>query len=101
MTLTTEFPFNETPHPGAPYIGGVQRVYTLPNGYALSCINGAQKHYYDFAWEIAVLLPDDKGLAYETPLTEDVEVFMTDEEANAFIERAYAWAIDDMEKTKS
>jgi hypothetical protein len=48
-------------------------------------------HSYPFAWEAAVFHPK-VGLAYDTPLTSNVEVFFTDEEANGFIARAIAWA---------
>jgi tRNA(Phe) wybutosine-synthesizing methylase Tyw3 len=44
-------------------------------------------HHYPFAWEAAVL-DVDGSLRYDTPLTSDVEVFTTDEEANDFIRRA-------------
>jgi len=71
---------------------GEQRVYTLPNGYRLSAVNPKELHDYPFAWEFAVILPDSWTLTYYTPLTEDVEVFLTDDEANAFIEKAIAWA---------
>lgn len=83
----------ERPHSGAPYIDGVQRIYRLANGYRLSLINGQRLRAYPFAWEGAVIYPehaDPGGLAYDTPLTEDVEVFDTDDEANAWIERAIA-----------
>jgi hypothetical protein len=74
-------------------IGGVQRIYRFKSGYGLSLINGPIAHSYPFAWEAAVLknVSEDgrsDGLTYDTPLTQDVEVFMTDEEANDFIRRA-------------
>lgn len=77
-----------------PNLGGDQRLYQLANGYRLSAINSPKANFNPFAWEIAVLkVVDDKidGIAYDTPLTNDVEVFYTDDEANAFIERAIAW----------
>jgi len=76
-----------------PHLDGVQRIYDLANGYKLSLINSPIVHAYPFAWEAAVL--KDNELRYDTPLTEDVEVFDTDEEANAFIEKAIAWAEGD------
>lgn len=74
-------------------IGGVQRVYRFSNGYGLSLINLPMAHAYPFAWEAAVLkdVPEDGHggeIDYTTPLTEDVEVFATDAEANEFIKRA-------------
>ena len=44
-------------------------------------------HSYPFAWEFAGLAPDGR-LDYSTPLTDNVEVFATDHEANEFILRA-------------
>jgi hypothetical protein len=77
-----------------PSLGGDQRFYDLGNGYGLSVINSPKAHFNPFAWEIAVIkLIDGKvdRIAYDTPLTNDVEVFYTDDEANTFIERAIAW----------
>jgi len=75
------------------HMGGVQRVYRFNNGYGLSAINSPMAHIYPFAWEIAVLKGVSENgsfetLCYDTPLTSDVEVFQTTDEANAFIERA-------------
>ncbi len=86
MTLTNNCFESERGH-----LGGVQRMYKLPNGYGLSLVNAAMLHSYPFAWEAAVFYPKG-GLAYNTPLTSDVEVFYTDEQANDFIARAIAWA---------
>ena len=68
-------------------IGGVQRLYLFASGYGLSLINSPIAHAYPYAWEAAVLDPDG-DIAYDTPLAEDVVVFRTDDEANAFIEQA-------------
>jgi len=91
MSLTDKNLLLEKPHIHA-FIGGVQRIYRFKGG-GLSAVNGKSLHNYPFAWEIAVLKGvSDSGeyddLDYSTPLTEDVEVFDTDEEANAFIEKA-------------
>ena len=77
--------------------GGEARYYRLPNGYGLSVQSDKMLHAYPFAWEIAVCkgMGEDglfEDLTYDTPLTDDVEVFYTDAEANAFISRAKAWA---------
>lgn len=76
------------------HLGGVQRIYGLPNGFQLSLINAPMVHAEEFAWEAAVR---DRGgkLVYDTPLTTDVEVFATDDEANAFIQRAKEWALSE------
>jgi hypothetical protein len=66
---------------------GLQRIYRFPSGNGLSLINASIAHCYPFAWEAAVLTKDGQ-LDYSTSLTDDVEVFFTDEEANEFIKRA-------------
>ena len=76
---------------------GVQRLYKLANGYGLSLVNNPELHAYPFAWEAAVVkgMTDAgkfDGITYDTPLTEDVEVFSTEAETNAFIDRAIAWS---------
>lgn len=91
MTITDDMLVSERP-----YLGGEQRIYLLPNGYRLSLVNSPALHAYSFAWEAAVLNPEvQRGLAYDTPLTEDIEVFYSDDEANDFIARAKAWALDE------
>lgn len=104
-TLTDECLLFEAPHPlsetadmtGDEKWRGLQRFYRLPNGYGLSLVNPPALHSYRYAWEAAVLSPgnDSDGfgsLNYTTPLTSDVEVFMTVADTNAFIIRAVAWA---------
>lgn len=91
MTITDENLLMERPHNAE--VGGVQRIYRFASGFGLSLVNSPRLHAYPFAWEAAVIKGvkangDFEGLAYDTPLTNDVEVFMTDADANAFIERA-------------
>lgn len=81
----------ERPHPSG--FGGVQRIYRFNNGNGLSLVNSSMLHSYPFAWEAAVISGvkengDFKDLNYDTELTSDVEVFSSDDEANAFIEKA-------------
>lgn len=88
--LTNNHLLLDRPHPN---FGGTQRIYRLDNGYGLSLVNATLIHTYPFAWEAAVLKDVSEDgetftLTYDTELTDDVEVFATDEEANAFIERA-------------
>lgn len=80
--LTNEHLEQERPH-----LGGVQRIYKFKSGYGLSLVNSPMLHAYPFAWEAAVL-GKDGDLSYDTPLTNDVEVFLSDDEANEFIARA-------------
>ena len=93
MTITDTNLRKEVPHG---HFSGVQRIYDLANGYCLSLINAPELHFFPYAWEAAVLHTDGKGgpggLCYDTPLTNDVEVFKTVEETNEFILRAIAWA---------
>lgn len=77
------------------HLGGVQRVYR-DGRYGLSLVNAGMLHAYPFAWEAAVTdygSPDGEkwSLTYDTPLTDDVEVFATEEEAEAFIAKAFEW----------
>ena len=86
--LTTEDLVTEYAH-----LGGIQRIYRFKNGYGLSLVNSPHIHPYRFAWEAAVLKDvSEKGnrfeLTYDTPLTDDVVVLPSDEEANAFIHHA-------------
>jgi hypothetical protein len=77
-------------------IGGVQRVYRVGN-WGLSLINSPMAHSFPFAWEAAVTKYDEEGgfgLTYATPLTSDVEVFYTEQEAEDFLARAFAWFND-------
>jgi hypothetical protein len=95
MPLTDDMLIRERRHLAGE---GVQRLYQLPNGYGLSLVNSPVLHSYPFAWEAAVVtdMRDDgrfADLTYGTPLTSDVEIFYTDEEANDFIARAKAWAL--------
>lgn len=80
--LTDKYLVKERDH-----LDGIQRIYKFPSGYGLSLVNAPVLHSYSFAWEAAVLSPKN-DLDYTTPLTSDVEVFNTDDETNAFIERA-------------
>lgn len=71
------------------HLDGKQRLYKWGgNGYGASAVNAPMPHSYPFAWEIAII--KDGALCYTTPLTSDVAAFDTDEEANAFLERAFA-----------
>ena len=74
----------ERPHPSG--LGGVQRLYEYADGHSVSMVNAAYLHHFPFAWEGAVL--GDGGCVYDTPLTDDVEVFQCDVEANAWLEKA-------------
>jgi len=93
MSITDEGLLEERPH----HISGTHRIYRFTGGWGLSLINNPMAHFYPFAWEAAVIRVLPRGsrrtngiyeLDYSTDLTSDVEVFFTDEEANAFIQKA-------------
>ena len=72
---------------------GMQHLYRVGN-WGLSVVNGSNLHSYPFAWEAAVILFEEGGtekfiLIYDTPLTSDVEVFMSDKETNEFLKTAF------------
>lgn len=74
---------------------GTRRLYRFKNNYGLSLVNAPILHTYPFAWEAAVIRfdhseSDEASIVYNTELTDDVVVFGSDEDANAFIERAAA-----------
>jgi len=82
--LTDKYPFTErrtTPD-------GTQRIYSCGD-WGLSCINTPRARSHPFAREIAIMYGG--WLCYTTPLTDGVEVFDTDDEANAFIDKAMAY----------
>lgn len=74
----------EEPH----LLGGVRRTYKFPSGYGLFLLNSKMLHDFDFAWEATVINPDG-SLDFKTSLTDDVVILDSDEEANAFITKAY------------
>lgn len=84
--LTNDYKHVDRPHGPLLTHQGIQRLYEFPGGWGLSCVDNPALHSFKFAWEIAVLRHGH--LDYSTPLTEDVEVFMSDDEANAFIHKA-------------
>ena len=70
--------------------GGVRRKYTFDNGYGASVV----RHRYSYGadeglWELAVIGPDGH-LVYDTPITEDVEGHLTEEDVDALLERIAA-----------
>jgi len=82
LNVPLEYRFKLKPHP---FDGDIIRI-ECKNGWGLSCINGKTFHSHPYAWEIAVT--KDGLLNYDTALTSDVEVFDTEVEAQAFIDRA-------------
>ena len=74
---------------------GVQRLYRWGQG-GLSFVNHPAARSFPFAWEVAVIRFESAEnqqfhLDYTTPLTKDVEVFATEDEAETFRQRAKAY----------
>lgn len=85
MALTNRNLALERPHPAG--IGGVQRLYDYADGHSVSMVNVQMLRLEPCAWEGAVLI-EGEGCVYDTPLTDDVEVFQDDEAANAWLAKA-------------
>jgi len=89
--LTNENLLVERRHPPS----GVQRLYLFPDGvHGLSCVNSPALNAFPYAWEIAVVKfsnTDPLNLYFRFHYREDasdcIQVFSTDDEANAFITR--------------
>lgn len=63
---------------------GEQAKIRFPNGYGASVIRGGLFFYTDGGtYEIAVL--DRDGITYETPITDDVLGYQSEDEANAVL----------------
>lgn len=77
----------KTPNETKPIFDGVQLIYRYPNGYGASVVSfygsygGSQG-----LWELAVL--DHEGnITYDTPITNDVEGYLTNDEVDELLER--------------
>lgn len=73
---------------------GVQYLFKFKNGYGASVVKhrGSYGHEDD-KWELAVLEFEDGGksynwdITYETPITDDVEGWLTDEDVRNLLKR--------------
>lgn len=64
--------------------GGTVASHTFPNGYGASIITG--EHAYsseDAPYELAVL--HNNEITYDTPLTDDVLGYLTEDEVNEYL----------------
>lgn len=71
------------PHPAIP--GGTQAKIKFSNGYGASIISGSM--FYSNSkkpWEIAVI-DSSEHILYDTPITDDVCGYLTNEEANKIL----------------
>ena len=81
-----EYIFNKKP-----LMGGIQYLFKFENGYGASVI----KHSYSYGssddlWELAVIkFVDDCywNLNYDTPITDDVIGYLTDEDVNTYLKQ--------------
>jgi hypothetical protein len=74
----------DQPHPTSP--GGVQKVYRFDNGYEASVIQTPFSYGGDEGlWELAVKL--DGQCCYDTPITDDVEGWLSWEDVEALLAR--------------
>lgn len=67
-----------------PIDGGIQYINFFPNGYGVSVVRHDFSHTNDNTWELAVLKgnADKWNLCYNTPITNDVLGYMSDDEVN-------------------
>ena len=65
--------------------GGAQRLFRFPNGLGASVVQHAYSYGgSDGLWEVAVIKWGEAGfrLTYDTPITDDVLGYLTDEEVD-------------------
>lgn len=71
--------------------GGVQYIFKFENDYGASIIKLRGSYGYEKdLWELAVIKFEEDGkwhLNYETPITEDVEGNLTDEDVRDLLKR--------------
>lgn len=61
--------------------GGARAVAEFDNGYKASVVTGEMfRSRSDAPYEVAVL--DEDGITYDTPVTDDVLGYLTEDEAN-------------------
>lgn len=62
-----------------PVMGGIKHRFTFPNGYTASVIRYPGSYGYEMdLWEVAVLYDDE--IVYDTPITNDVIGWLSEEE---------------------
>lgn len=70
--------------------GAVQKLYRFANGYGASVVKGEYTYGGDEGlWELAVLTfkteDNNSRIAYDTPITSDVEGYLTDEKVEELL----------------
>lgn len=65
--------------------GGTQRIYKFANGYGASVIQSYMSYGGDRGlWELAVL-DSNEHLCYDTPVTNDVIGYLTEEQVQEYL----------------
>lgn len=78
----THIPAISGPHPRLP---GTQDIYEFPNGFGASVVRGTFSYGGDEGlYELAVLHRGD--ITYETPITDDVLGYLSDDEVEATLD---------------
>lgn len=78
---------------GRPGLGGEQHIFRFPNGYGASIVRGYGTYGYEQGlYELAVIRfvgddPDDFGLCYSTPITDDVLGYLSIEDVAVLLLR--------------
>lgn len=66
--------------------GGVQRLYSFPNGFGASVIKHKGSYGFESGkWELAVLKGED--ICYDTPITSDVLGHLNDPEVDRYLKQ--------------
>ena len=74
-----------------PRNGGFQYWFSFPNGYAGSVVKGPWTYGGDQdLWELAVMDNRTGGLCYDTPITNDVLGYLTDEDVDSYLNQIKA-----------
>jgi len=76
------------------YMGGVQKIYSFPNGYGASVIKHEGSYGFDQdKWELAVL--KDEELCYSTDITSDVMGYLNDPEVDQVLRQIADLEVED------
>lgn len=73
-------------------MGGVLYTFMFPNGYGASVVKHEFSYgYEDDCWELAVMVEIDGRLhlCYNTPITDDTEGYLTDENVNNILHEIF------------
>lgn len=66
---------------------GYQQVYKFPNGYGASVIRHTFSYGGDLGLKEIAVLNKDGNITYDTPITDDVVGFLSDEDVESYLIR--------------